>query len=79
MKKVLLKKESGGFAYSAFEKVIKLEIRPTKNGWFFEERAGTKGGTLTDMPTVTVADEGAAIAMLNERAAKAVADGYTES
>ncbi len=78
MKITLTKPESAGFAYSAYEKVIKLSIRPAREGWFFEERGGTKGGTLKEEPAVLVADEAAATVMLNERISKAVADGYTE-
>ncbi len=76
MEIILIKSESGGFAYSDHEKVIKLNIRPARDGWFFEERAGTKGGTLTAAPTVTVKDEASAVAMLKERIANEESNGY---
>ena len=44
----LIRQESAGFAYSAYEKVIKLEMRKLQDGWHVFERAGTKGGTLGD-------------------------------
>lgn len=73
---ILVKKESAGFAYSAHEKVIKLKIRPARDGWFFEERGGTKGGTLEEQPAITVESEASAEALLRDKVAKAVADGY---
>lgn len=76
MKATLIKSEAGGFAYGSYEKIIKLEIRPARNGWFFEERSGTKGGTLTDAPAITVQDEAAAVSMLEERIKKEEANGY---
>lgn len=45
---VLIKAETAGFAYSAHEKIIKLEMRKLRDGWHVYERAGTKGGTLTE-------------------------------
>lgn len=73
---ILVKEESAGFAYSTHEKVIKLKIRPARDGWFFEERCGTKGGTLKEEPTITVKSETAAIEMLDTKVSKAIADGY---
>lgn len=73
---ILIKQESAGFAYSAYEKVIKLKIRPAREGWFFEERGGTKGGTLTEKPTINVGSEVAAIDLLNAKVNEAVAAGY---
>lgn len=32
---ILIKQESAGFAYSAYEKVIKLKIRPAREGVVF--------------------------------------------
>jgi len=75
MKATLTKMTDGGFAYSAHEKIVKLEIRPAKNGWFFEERSGARGGSLTET-SVVCKNEKAAIEMLNKRIAAALADGY---
>ena len=76
MKVVLVKEVGGGFAFSSYEKVIKMEVRPARNGWFFEVRGGTKGGTLKDEPTITADDEAAAMAMIAARTEKELLNGY---
>jgi hypothetical protein len=73
---VMLKDVSAGFAYSAYKTIIKMSIRPARDGWFFEERTGTKGGTLKDN-TELVKDEDAAIALLNTKIEIALKDGYS--
>lgn len=75
-KATLIKPVGAGFAYSDHELVIKLSIRPAREGWYFEVRTGTRGGTLADETPVTVENEAAAISMLENRIAREVLNGY---
>lgn len=75
----LVRQESAGFAYSAHEKVIKLEMRKLQEGWQIFEQAGTKGGTLTETVRksgLTFDDAGA---LWNDRVSAAKRAGFAPS
>lgn len=77
MEAIMIKQESAGFSYSAHEKIIKLEMRELNDGWQIYERAGTKGGTLTETVRQSALAFNAANALYSDRISMAKRAGFS--